>query len=287
MALPTGAISMSQVNTELGQPATNTISLGQTSVRALAGVPSGPISLASLHGKSSQFNITVNGGSNFNLRDYAIANYWNGEALLVFTNTGAMTSTDPGTPAMTINGSFPGGLKFINQGTITGKGGAGGRGGGGQGYAGTAGSKGGTGLSVSSACSIDNQSTIAGGGGGGGGGAQTAVLGGAGGGGGGGAGYGDGGAGGAAAAGGARGGNGVAGGASNGGGGGGAVGDGRANTAGGPGGSGGGLGSAGNAGGRSQDGTYAGQGGGGAGNSVTGYGNVSWISTGSLVGPTA
>lgn len=54
MTLPsTGPISLSMINVELGLPATTPISLNQASVRALAGVPTGPISLANLRGKSN------------------------------------------------------------------------------------------------------------------------------------------------------------------------------------------------------------------------------------------
>jgi hypothetical protein len=53
MVLPTGQISMSEVNTELSLAATTTISLNQTNVRTLAGVASGAISMDNLRGKSN------------------------------------------------------------------------------------------------------------------------------------------------------------------------------------------------------------------------------------------
>lgn len=60
MTLPaTGAISMSQLAVELGRAANAPTSLGDTAVRNLAGVASGPISLNSLHGKSSYTPMTV------------------------------------------------------------------------------------------------------------------------------------------------------------------------------------------------------------------------------------
>lgn len=53
MTLPsTGPISMSQVNVELGLSPTALISLNDTAVRSLAGVPSGTISMQDLLGKS-------------------------------------------------------------------------------------------------------------------------------------------------------------------------------------------------------------------------------------------
>lgn len=51
--LPTGTISMSQVNTELGYGSTRTISLGDSAVRKLAQDTSGDISMSSLRGKSN------------------------------------------------------------------------------------------------------------------------------------------------------------------------------------------------------------------------------------------
>ena len=53
MALPTtGPISLAQVAAELGRPNTE-ISLNDADVRALAGKPTGPVTLADLRGKSS------------------------------------------------------------------------------------------------------------------------------------------------------------------------------------------------------------------------------------------
>lgn len=75
MALPVGTISMSQVNTELKNTATATISLNDAKVRSLAGRPSGTISMSDLRGKS--WTVPVNvivfngnvtaGGNSFNV----------------------------------------------------------------------------------------------------------------------------------------------------------------------------------------------------------------------------
>ena len=53
MATPTGTISLNDVNVELGNPGTTSISLNDSSVRNLAGVPSGTISMNNLRNKSA------------------------------------------------------------------------------------------------------------------------------------------------------------------------------------------------------------------------------------------
>jgi len=53
MTTPTGTISMSDVNIELGYSSTATITLNDTAVRTLAGIASGTISMNDLRGKSN------------------------------------------------------------------------------------------------------------------------------------------------------------------------------------------------------------------------------------------
>ena len=114
--------------------------------------------------------------TNANLRTLAVSAGWNQSSPVIATISGGVyiSSNSTGTPALTVSGSFPGGVTLVNNGIIVGMGGAGGAGSGANAsptvIAGSNGSSGGLALSVSSTISINNAGTIAGGGGGGGGG---------------------------------------------------------------------------------------------------------------------
>jgi hypothetical protein len=65
MTLPvSGAISFNAINVELGQPGTTTANINQATYRALAGVPSGTISLSNFYGKSNITEFGMFGGGN-------------------------------------------------------------------------------------------------------------------------------------------------------------------------------------------------------------------------------
>jgi hypothetical protein len=293
MALPSsGAISLSQVNTELGVSATATRSLGDSTTRALFGVASGAISMSQGYGKANQFSFVISANqTNANLRTLAINAGWNQTSKVVATiNSGVYVSSNgTGTPALTANGSFPGGVQLINNGFIVGMGGAGGRGGEYNANNGVSGNVGGLALSVSSSITITNNGTIAGGGGGGGGGSlvvtQDPKVGNAyGGGGGGGGGRSSNAANSAAGAGGYwPGGNGVAGGVGT------VSGPGSGGTAAYSssycrGGNGGGWGASGAAGGNMPGFIFSPGGGGSAGAAISGNSNITWAATGTRLG---
>lgn len=167
MTLPaSGAISLSQVDVELGRASTATISLGETAVRTLFGVASGAISMSNGYGKANAFVYTITEHlANANLRSYAISKGWNGTSAAVITLAAGYyiyaTSTD--TPALTINGSWPGGLTFVNNGYVMGMGGVGSS-------ATVNAGAGGNAISLGVSCTINGTSGYIGGGGGGGGG---------------------------------------------------------------------------------------------------------------------
>jgi hypothetical protein len=181
--VPGNSMSFSQINTELGLSSTATISLNDAAVRTLAGVGASPaaIAITNLSGKSNTFSFTISSGqTNANLRTLAVNAGWPGTSKVIATIGSGIyiSSNSTGTPALTVDGSFPGGVELINNGLIVGMGGSGGAGRsvsgiGGTGSGGAAGSAGGLALSVSVALTLNNAGTVAGGGGGGGGGAAA------------------------------------------------------------------------------------------------------------------
>lgn len=182
MTLPSsGSISLSEINTEFSL-GTNIGAYRSATWYTDAGgtgtFPSTDLSMSAFYGKratSPLFAATISTNQqNLNLRTWAINNGWNGSsaAQITISSTVYITSTSTGTSALTVDGSWPGGLTLINDGYIIGRGGNGGTGGiPKSSIAATAGGAGGTALSCGTGFSITNNGTIGGGGGGGGGGA--------------------------------------------------------------------------------------------------------------------
>lgn len=177
--VPGNSMSFSQINTELSLSSTATISLNDAAVRTLAGVGASPatIAITNLSGKSNIFSFTISSGqTNANLRTLAVNAGWPGTSKVIATIGSGIyiSSNSTGTPALTVNGSFPNGIELINNGLIVGMGGSGGTGpsvnSAEAASGGSAGNTGGLALSVSVALTLNNAGTIAGGGGGGGGG---------------------------------------------------------------------------------------------------------------------
>ena len=173
MALPaSGQISLSQVNTELGNSATALITMGSAAVRGLFEVASGQIAMSNGYGKSNQFSFSITTTqTDANLRTLAVSAGWDQSSAVQATiNSGVSINGSVAansTAALTIDGSWPGGVTLINNGSIVGRGGNGS----------TAspfinpqnaGTAGGRALLVSVAVTLQNNGTIAGGGGGGG-----------------------------------------------------------------------------------------------------------------------
>lgn len=176
MALnPSGPISLGgttagqSIALENGGPGTAQIALNDAAVRSLAGVLSGAIVMPTdFWGKANaqSLSITTN-QTNLNLRTWALANGWNGSSQVTITINGGVYvySTSTGTPGLTIDGSWPGGVKLINNGFVMGMGGAGGHA-----TVARAGNAGGAAINLGVSCEIDSAVGYIGGGGGGGGG---------------------------------------------------------------------------------------------------------------------
>jgi len=168
----TGGLNQS-VNIELGRSATASINMNESAVRTLFGVSSGAISMSNGYGKANEFAFNISSNQvNANLRSLAINAGWDQSTKLAATITGGVYvySNGTGTPALTVNGSFPNGVTLVNNGYILGMGGNGGTGCPVGFTSASPGNSGGIGLSVSSAITINNASGVIGGGGGGGGG---------------------------------------------------------------------------------------------------------------------
>ena len=88
MTLPTGTITMSQVNTELCNPSTSTITLNDTKVRQLAEVPSGTISMDDLRGKSG---FTMTGGTTFTPGDGYKYHFFTSSSTAPYSGAGCKT----------------------------------------------------------------------------------------------------------------------------------------------------------------------------------------------------
>ena len=114
MTLPTGTITMSQVNTELCNPSASTITLNDTKVRGIAKIPSGTISMDDLRGETAP--LVMSGGTKLTPGDGYVYHF--------FTSTTSITyypSCSPFSIEMLLVGG--GGA---STGTLAGGGGAGG-----------------------------------------------------------------------------------------------------------------------------------------------------------------
>jgi len=181
MPLPSsGTLTMAQINAEFGRGNDLNSYRGTQWYTAAGGsgtFPTGAISFSDFYGKqlaSPTFSFTIASNVNqANLRTLALNAGWNGSSAVVATLAAGywIYSSSTGVAALTIDGSWPGGVTFINNGYVIGMGGNGGA----NGAPGAAGAGGGTGLAVSSYVTIQNNSNIGGGGGGGGGGGNGAA----------------------------------------------------------------------------------------------------------------
>lgn len=181
MATPSGTISLSNVNTELGFSPTALITMNDAAVRTLAGVPSGLISMQNLQNKSNRvaYTITISASANnYNTYPNRGPQYDPGKSDITYSiNPGVdISSTSTGSAAFLVPSEFNPAdtITIVNNGVIVGRGGNGGNGGPTNTGPGSGGGVGGGALLVSRPTIVTNNNRIAGGGGGGGGGAGRA-----------------------------------------------------------------------------------------------------------------
>lgn len=174
MTLPaSGAISISQVSTELGRASNATTSLGESAVRTLFGVASGAISMSQGYGKSNRAAVSYvfsASTANATLNLSTISGYSAGKSDITITvNSGVyLYATTTGGYGLSLSGSTAGDtVTIVNNGLIMGQGGTGARR-----YSGNVATAGGPALNLGvgvTSLTIDTRSGYIGGGGGGGG----------------------------------------------------------------------------------------------------------------------
>lgn len=188
MALPaSGAISLSDFNTELGNAAGTEISLNSTDVRALIGTADGATaSFSDYYGASSVVDIALTiaaNTNNYNIFSSKGGTYVAGKSNVTVTINSGVTvgSTSTGTYALDTGTGWASGdtITIVNNGSVRGRGGDGGNGGSASYPTANNGANGGAGgnaFRAQFATTITNNGTFAGGGGGGGGGGAYTGL---------------------------------------------------------------------------------------------------------------
>lgn len=129
MALPTGTITFSDINTEILVSPTAQVSLNDTLVRTVFGQASGAIDMNTGRGKSYRPAVSyifASNTTNASLNVASISGYIAGLSDVVVTiNSGIYVySTSTGTPALSLSGGTTGDtVKIVNNGYIAGMGG--------------------------------------------------------------------------------------------------------------------------------------------------------------------
>lgn len=176
MLQSSGLITFANLNTEMGYPSTQLVSLNDPAMRELAKKASGIISLADFYGKANRIPVTITIAAtttDYVLNPSKVSGYVAGLMDVTFViNSGVVIgSTSTASAGLTISGFTTGDtVSIFNNGYVVGRGGVGGNANSG------AGSSGGTALTVSYPTVITNNGVIGGGGGGGGAGYQSSYT---------------------------------------------------------------------------------------------------------------